>query len=94
MTITVLGTGNTMGEGCVKQAVSIWAELIVQLSLNLESEPGLLLSWMGKGVEQSSLAPQIKCYPKATWYATILQNWLTIYLSENCSFPGNTAVIQ
>lgn len=48
MPITVLGTANAVGEGCVKQAVSIRAELIAQLSLNLESDPGLLLSWMGK----------------------------------------------
>ena len=50
MTITVLGTGNTVGEGCVKHAVSIRAELTVQLSLNLEFEPGLLLtlSWVDK----------------------------------------------
>lgn len=50
MTITVLGTGNTVGEGCVKHAVSTRAELMVQLPLNLDSEPGLLLtlSWVGK----------------------------------------------
>lgn len=50
MTTTVLGPGNTVGEEGVKYAVPTQTELIVQLSLNLDFEPGLclMLSWMGK----------------------------------------------
>lgn len=43
MIITVLGTGNTVEKRCAKHIVPIQTELMAQLSLNLEFEPGLIL---------------------------------------------------